>query len=155
MQYSQIGSIDHKPFVLFFINFEFTLTLKETRNLTFSGFIHCSELFLCRFFKPSDVPLIEEDLNELKHLFFQGGDGIPMEEIEAKCKDIDDLLPLLAMNTNDLIYNLKRVNFLWSICQESLPQAFGFICSENPYNSKCLIVVRLGNPQGFEILVSF
>lgn len=62
-----------------------------------------------RWFKPSDVDYIEEDLEELKALFHAEGDGLPMSEVQLVFGSISDLLTVLQLDTEILVDNLKQV----------------------------------------------
>ena len=55
------------------------------------------------------MPLIEEDMDTLKQFFYQGGDGVPMEEINSKFVEIYAILDILRLDTQTLISNLKQV----------------------------------------------
>lgn len=67
---------------------------------------------LYRWFKPGDVDMIEEDMEDLRALFHAEGDGLEVAEVQQMCMGVQDLLTVLQLETEILIDNLKQVSLI-------------------------------------------
>ena len=65
-----------------------------------------------RWFKPGDVDMIEEDMEDLRALFHAEGDGLEVAEVQQMCMGVQDLLTVLQLETEILIDNLKQVSLI-------------------------------------------
>ena len=68
-----------------------------------------------RWFKPSDVDIIEEDLEDLKALFHAEGEGLPISDIQQMFGSLTDLLTVLQLETALLVDNLKQVSLSYHV----------------------------------------
>lgn len=65
-----------------------------------------------RLFTPQDVDMLEADMAQLRAMFFADGDGITLEEVDAICRPLSDVVDCMQLDTGLLIQNLKQANAL-------------------------------------------
>ncbi len=62
-----------------------------------------------RWFVVDDVPMLEEDLHQLRAFFEAGGDGLPLEEIGRETRELEQLLRVMSLSTVQLEQRLDQV----------------------------------------------
>ncbi|KAL4437302.1 hypothetical protein ABPG75_004441 [Micractinium tetrahymenae] len=65
-----------------------------------------------RLFTPQDVDMLEADMAQLRAMFFADGDGITLEEVDAICRPLSDIVDCMQLDTGLLIQNLKQASAL-------------------------------------------
>eukprot|EP00897_Mesotaenium_endlicherianum_P010589 jgi/Mesen1/9559/ME000640S08905 len=61
-----------------------------------------------RAYMLQDATLLEDDVAELKELFVDGGEGLPLAEVERACVPVEDILTLFSCPTEQLIASFER-----------------------------------------------
>ncbi|PRW45372.1 hypothetical protein C2E21_5977 [Chlorella sorokiniana] len=61
-----------------------------------------------RLFTPQDVDLLEADLAQMRAMFYADGDGISLEEVDALCRPLSDVVDAMQLDTGLVIQNLKQ-----------------------------------------------
>lgn len=65
---------------------------------------------MCRWFVVDDVPMLEEDLQQLRAFFEAGGDGLPSDEIARETRELEQLLKVMSLSTAQLEQRLEQVD---------------------------------------------
>ncbi|EFN53089.1 hypothetical protein CHLNCDRAFT_137406 [Chlorella variabilis] len=63
-----------------------------------------------RLFTPQDVDMLEADMAQMRAMFYADGDGIGLEEVDAVCRPLSDVVDLMQLDTGLIIQNLKQAN---------------------------------------------
>jgi hypothetical protein len=60
-----------------------------------------------RLYTLGDIDMLESDLAQLRATFYCGGEGIPLDQIDAICRPVSDLIDVMQLDTGIIISNLK------------------------------------------------
>ena len=82
---------------------------------------------LRRWFTLEDVPLLEDDVDAMRVLFFADGEGVPRDTVTAITAPLDELLTVMALDTPTLAANFRQVprRQRLSLCSTRLPDMQG------------------------------
>lgn len=60
-----------------------------------------------RLFAQADADLLEADVAQMRSMFFADGEGLPLEEVDALCRPLSELLDVMQLDTGLLVQNLR------------------------------------------------